>query len=138
VTLLTTPNDFFLFCHASLVGSCFCTLTTVLRTNCYDKFELTKCEIVDEWYDDSDKGKATVKFIAEMIQRDTKEKTGFMETATFEVSQTHGGWLYRDGTIEMVPGLAIVSASTEAAAAAAGNEEVASPIRSVDLGVDKE
>jgi uncharacterized protein YchJ len=111
---------------------------TVLRTNCYDNFELTKCEIVEERYDEIDKGKATVKFIAEMIERDTKERTGFMETATFEVSKIHGGWLYRDGTIEMVPVLPVVLASSTEAEAAEGNEAGASPIGSVDLVADKE
>ena len=74
----------------------------------YDNFELTKCVIVDESYEENDDGdpKATVKFIAELVQRDSREKTGFMETSTFERAKTHGGWLYRDGTIDPVPALA--------------------------------
>jgi uncharacterized protein YchJ len=68
----------------------------------YDNFELTKCVIVSEEYDDQDE-RATVVFIAELIQRDSQEKTGFMETSVFERAKTHGGWLYRDGTIETPP-----------------------------------
>jgi uncharacterized protein YchJ len=68
----------------------------------YDNFELTKCIIVSEEYDDSDES-ATVVFIAELIQRDSQEKTGFMETSVFERAKTHGGWLYRDGTVETPP-----------------------------------
>jgi uncharacterized protein YchJ len=68
----------------------------------YDNFELTKCIIVSEEYDDQDES-ATVVFIAELIQRDSQEKTGFMETSVFERAKTHRGWLYRDGTIETPP-----------------------------------
>jgi uncharacterized protein YchJ len=68
----------------------------------YDNFELTKCIIVSEEYDDQDET-ATVVFIAELIQRNSQEKTGFMETSVFERAKTHGGWLYRDGTIEAPP-----------------------------------
>jgi uncharacterized protein YchJ len=67
----------------------------------YDNFELTKCTIVEESYEGEDK--AAVKFIAEMVKRDSREKTGFMETSTFERAKTHGGWLYRDGIIEAPP-----------------------------------
>jgi uncharacterized protein YchJ len=68
----------------------------------YDNFELTKCVIVSEEYDDQDEI-ATVVFIAELVQRDSQEKTGFMETSVFERAKTNGGWLYRDGTIETPP-----------------------------------
>ena len=68
----------------------------------YDNFELTKCIIVSEEYDDDDES-ATVVFIAELLQRDSQEKTGFMETSVFERAKTHRGWLYRDGTVETPP-----------------------------------
>lgn len=74
--------------------------------NCYDNFELTSCEILNESYDD-DKEVATVQFVANMIQLDSRERTAFMETSTFERGGEHvrgGAWLYLTGEIESPPG----------------------------------
>ena len=80
-----------------------------IRINCYDNFELTSCEIVDETYEgEGDKQIAKVKFIAKMIQVDSREKTAFMETSTFERAGKHianGAWLYKEGFIETAPGM---------------------------------
>jgi uncharacterized protein YchJ len=49
---------------------------------------------------------ATVKFVAEMIQVDSRERTAFMETCTFErigENVRKGAWLYKDGIIEPPP-----------------------------------
>jgi len=49
---------------------------------------------------------ATVKFIATMIQVDSRELTAFMETSTFERCGKHirqGAWLYRSGIVEAPP-----------------------------------
>lgn len=79
-----------------------------IKTNCYDNFELTKCEIVSESFEgegENQVGKVT--FVATMIQADSREKTSFMETSTFERAGKHirqGAWLYRDGKVEAVPG----------------------------------
>lgn len=74
--------------------------------NCYDNFELTKCLIIDEEYEgEGEKQIARVKFIATMIQIDSREKTSFMETSTFERAGKHireGAWLYRSGEVEPV------------------------------------
>jgi hypothetical protein len=84
----------------------------------YDNFDMPRCIIVNETIhsnDDHDPdddnnessgtGTATVQFIAEMILRETGEKTSFMETSTFEKAPPpHGVWLYVDGTIEAAPG----------------------------------
>jgi uncharacterized protein YchJ len=44
-----------------------------IRTNCYDNFELTNCEIVDESYEgEGDKEIAKVKFVAKMTQVDSR------------------------------------------------------------------
>jgi SEC-C motif-containing protein len=71
-----------------------------IQTNCYDNFELTNCEIVDETYDgEGEKEIAKVKFIAKMTQVDSKEKTAFMETSLFERAGKHianGAWLYKE------------------------------------------
>lgn len=78
-----------------------------IRTNCYDNFELTKCEIRSESFQgegESQVGK--VKFIANMIQVDSREMTSFMEISTFERAGKHirqGAWLYRSGVVESVP-----------------------------------
>lgn len=75
--------------------------------NCYDKFELTKCEILSETYEgEGDKESATVAFIANMIQADSKERTAFMETSLFERAGKHirnGAWLYKSGVISDPP-----------------------------------
>lgn len=81
------------------------------RQNCYDNFELTSCEILNF---DEENEKATVQFVANMIQRDSREKTAFMETSTFERAGEHihgGAWLYRSGEIEDPPGREEESAS---------------------------
>ena len=67
----------------------------------YDNFDLPKCAIVEESYPSDNK--AEIKFIAEMIHRETGEVTAFMETSTFERSTTDGRWLYRSGIVEPVP-----------------------------------
>jgi uncharacterized protein YchJ len=69
----------------------------------YDNFDLPKCIIVEESYLEDDGEKAEVTFIAEMILKESGEKTSFMETSQFERAKTHGGWLYLNGTIEAVP-----------------------------------
>lgn len=74
------------------------------RQNCYDNFELTSCEILNESYGE---GTATVQFVANMIQVDSCERTAFMETSTFERGGEHvrgGAWLYLNGEIEDPPG----------------------------------
>ena len=77
------------------------------RMNCYDNFELTSCKILEETYEgEGDKEIATVKFIASMMQVDSREKTAFMETSTFERAGKHirgGAWLYKSGVVEAVP-----------------------------------
>ena len=77
------------------------------RMNCYDNFELTSCQILEETYEgEGDNEIATVKFIASMIQVDSREKTAFMETSTFERAGKHirgGAWLYKSGEVEAVP-----------------------------------
>mmetsp|Transcript_33516 Transcript_33516/g.81019 ORF Transcript_33516/g.81019 Transcript_33516/m.81019 type:complete len:255 (-) Transcript_33516:13-777(-) len=80
-----------------------------IRLNCYDNFELTSCEIVDESYEgEGEQEMAKVKFVAKMIQVDSREKTAFMETSTFERAGKHianGAWLYKEGEIETAPGM---------------------------------
>ena len=80
-----------------------------IKINCYDNFELTSCEIVDESYEgEGDKEIAKVKFVAKMTQVDSREKTAFMETSTFERAGQHiagGAWLYKEGVIETAPGM---------------------------------
>ncbi len=77
------------------------------RVNMYDKFDLENCIIVEETYDDvaedAETETATVKFIAEMVLKETGEKTAFMETSKFEKAQNSGAWLYLSGEIEEVP-----------------------------------
>ena len=73
----------------------------------YDNFDLNNCIIVEETYDevaeDSETETATVKFIAEMVLKETGEKTSFMETSKFEKAKNSGAWLYLSGEIEEVP-----------------------------------
>ena len=68
-----------------------------IKMNCYDNFELKKCEIVDEVYEgEGEKQIAKVKFIATMTQVDSREKTAFMETSLFERAGKNimnGAWL---------------------------------------------
>jgi uncharacterized protein YchJ len=74
------------------------------RLNMYDNFDLNKCHIVEESYDEEGEDKkAAVKFVAEMMLRESGETTGFMETSQFERAKTHGGWLYLNGTMESAP-----------------------------------
>ena len=75
----------------------------------YDNFDLEKCVIVEEKYDEPDGSDveietATVKFIAEMVLRESGEKTSFMETSKFEKAKNSGTWLYLSGEIEATPG----------------------------------
>ena len=82
-------------------------LSRCFRENCYDKFELTNCEILSESYKGGgDEEVATVQFVAQMTQLDSRERTAFMETSTFERAGKHvrgGAWLYRDGVVETPP-----------------------------------
>jgi uncharacterized protein YchJ len=91
-----------------IVFSCLTLFTLLFRKNCYDNFELTSCEILNESYEgEGDAEVATVQFVANMIQVDSKERTAFMETSTFERGGDHirdGAWLYRDGEIASPPG----------------------------------
>jgi len=81
-----------------------------IRTNCYDNFELKSCTILEESLSDAidesgNPDSAQVKFIATMTQVDSREKTAFMETSTFERAGKHirqGAWLYRSGDVEPV------------------------------------
>mmetsp|Transcript_14636 Transcript_14636/g.31828 ORF Transcript_14636/g.31828 Transcript_14636/m.31828 type:complete len:231 (+) Transcript_14636:54-746(+) len=79
-----------------------------IKTNCYDNFELTSCEIIDESYEgEGEKEIAKVQFVAKMMQVDSREKTAFMETSTFERGGkiSNGAWLYKEGLIETAPGM---------------------------------
>jgi len=77
-----------------------------IALNCYDNFELTKCQILNETYEgEGEKEIAKVEFVATMVQIDSREKTSFMETSTFERAGKHireGAWLYRSGVVEPV------------------------------------
>lgn len=68
---------------------------------------MTKCEILDEQYiGEGDKQVAEVQFVATMMQIDSRERTSFMETSTFERAGKHireGAWLYKSGVVETVP-----------------------------------
>lgn len=81
-----------------------------IKVNMYDKFDLEKCVIVEEKYEEPDNESkdetetATVKFIAEMVLKETGEKTSFMETSKFEKAKNSGAWLYLSGVIEEAPG----------------------------------
>jgi SEC-C motif-containing protein len=80
-----------------------------IDTNCFDNFELTNCEILEETIESDNQAK--VKFIARMTQVDIREKTAFMETSTFERAGKHirnGAWLYKSGIVEAIPGQTIV------------------------------
>ncbi|KAL7455179.1 hypothetical protein ACHAWC_006765 [Mediolabrus comicus] len=80
-----------------------------IRMNCYDNFELNSCEILDETYEgEGDEQIAKVKFVAKMTQVDSREKTAFQETSTFERAGKNimgGAWLYKEGVIETAPGM---------------------------------
>mmetsp|Transcript_11384 Transcript_11384/g.24650 ORF Transcript_11384/g.24650 Transcript_11384/m.24650 type:complete len:246 (+) Transcript_11384:116-853(+) len=80
-----------------------------IEMNCYDNFELTSCEIIDESYEGVGESEiAKVKFVAKMTQVDSREQTAFMETSTFERAGKHianGAWLYKEGLIETAPGM---------------------------------
>ena len=73
------------------------------RNNCYDNFELTKCDIINESYEGEETNEiALVKFVAKLVQVDSREKTSFMETSTFEragKSIRNGAWLYKSGKV---------------------------------------
>ena len=78
-----------------------------IEINCYDNFELKQCNILEESFEgEGEQQIAKVKFIATMTQRDSREKTAFMETSTFARAGKHirqGAWLYREGEVEAVP-----------------------------------
>jgi len=87
-----------------------------IKLNMYDNFDLSNCVIVEERYDEPSSSSslssseeeetetATVKFIAEMVLKETGEKTSFMETSVFERAKNSGAWLYLSGEIEEAPG----------------------------------
>jgi SEC-C motif-containing protein len=71
-----------------------------MEEDCFDNFELTKCKILEESYSGEGTDElATVRFLTHMTQLDTKERTAFIETSTFERDATSGAWLYRDGVV---------------------------------------
>eukprot|EP00956_Cyclotella_meneghiniana_P003369 scaffold4069_cov85-Cyclotella_meneghiniana.AAC.19 len=80
-----------------------------IRTNCYDNFELTSCQIIsEEITGEGENQVAKVQFVAKMTQVDSREKTAFMETSTFERAGKHianGAWLYKEGLVESAPGM---------------------------------
>jgi SEC-C motif domain protein len=71
--------------------------------NCYDNFELTRCEILDSVVVRTNQT-AKVTFVATMIQRDSRERTAFQEVSTFSRISGEGPWLYLDGVISDPPG----------------------------------
>ena len=73
-----------------------------IKQNMYDNFDMNQCKIVKE--QEIDKETAEVTFVANLIYRETGELTAFMETSQLERAKTHGGWLYRNGTIASAPG----------------------------------
>lgn len=74
-----------------------------MEDDCFDNFELTKCEILEESYSGKDADEqATVRFRTQMTQRDTEERSAFIETSTFERDAKSGAWLYRDGVVAQV------------------------------------
>eukprot|EP00536_Pseudo-nitzschia_multiseries_P004319 jgi/Psemu1/9705/gm1.9705_g len=80
-----------------------------IKLNMYDNFDLSNCVIVEEQYNEPASSEdetetATVKFIAEMVLKETGETTSFMETSTFERAKNSGAWLYLSGEIEAAPG----------------------------------
>ena len=104
------------FIALNVLQPCTCSCLTYIvtnnldrhvRMNCYDNFELTSCEIINASPQIDNDKKATVQFVANMIQRDSREKTAFMEISTFERAGEHirdGAWLYRSGEIQNPPG----------------------------------
>lgn len=74
---------------------------TTMEQDCFDNFELTKCEILDESYEGEGADEiATVRFMAHMTQRDSQAKSAFVETSTFERDGlSSGAWLYLDGVV---------------------------------------
>jgi SEC-C motif-containing protein len=74
-----------------------------MEEDCFDNFELTKCEILEESYSgEGTDEQATVRFRTQMTQRDTEERSAFIETSTFERDPKSGAWLYRDGVVASV------------------------------------
>ena len=72
-----------------------------IRKDCYDNFSLRKCEILSA---EEEPSLATVRFLAHMTQRDTGDRTFFVERSTFERHPETGAWLYKNGEIESVDG----------------------------------
>jgi len=74
-----------------------------IASDCYDSFELTKCEILETQYEGEGDGEtAIVRFLAHMTQRDSNERTAFIETSTFQRDPTSKAWLYKDGVVATV------------------------------------
>jgi uncharacterized protein YchJ len=74
-----------------------------MEEDCFDNFELTKCEILEESYSGEGTDElATVRFRTQMTQRDNEQRSAFVETSTFEREPTSGAWLYRDGVVAQV------------------------------------
>jgi SEC-C motif-containing protein len=74
-----------------------------MEEDCFDNFELTKCDILEESYSGEGTDElATVRFRTQMTQRDTEERSAFIETSTFERDPKSGAWLYRDGVVASV------------------------------------
>jgi SEC-C motif domain protein len=67
-----------------------------IQNDCYDNFELKKCEILSE---NESADTATVRFLAHMTQRDNRERTAFIEASTFKRHPISGAWLYLDGVV---------------------------------------
>lgn len=81
-----------------------------IDVNCYDNFELNKCDIVSEEMVEKDK-EAKVTFVANMIQKDSRERTAFQETSVFE--RVGGAWLYKGGEIGEPPGRKVEEGENE-------------------------
>jgi SEC-C motif domain protein len=80
--------------------------------NCYDNFELTRCDILDSVVSLTNPT-AKVTFVATMIQRDSRERTAFQEISTFARISDEGPWLYLDGVISDPPGRMESDATSE-------------------------
>lgn len=70
-----------------------------IAADCYDAYELTKCDILSCTVQDDDTV-AQVCFKAFMIERATREQTSFQETSTFIRDPESKAWLYREGSVE--------------------------------------
>jgi uncharacterized protein YchJ len=97
-----------------------CYLFDSRSENCYDEYELPQCVIVNEEYEGEDLDEtATVKFIARLVHKDTREKSAFMEISKFkravgDNNKTTGGWLYLSGEVEQIDVVEVDSSEIEA------------------------